>query len=63
MPPEADTHRINLERYEKDLLTESLEKHQWHRERAAASIGMPRRTFFRKMKKYGLVHDGRDSSS
>ena len=47
-------HRTSVERYEKDLIEASLAKHQWHRERAAASIGMARRTFFRKMKKYGL---------
>ncbi len=50
----SDDHRGSVERYEKNLIEESLIKHKWHREKAAASIGMARRTFFRKMKKYGL---------
>ncbi|MFZ1984242.1 MAG: sigma 54-interacting transcriptional regulator, partial [Desulfatitalea sp.] len=50
----SDDHRSSVERYEKDLIEASLTKHQWHREKAAASIGMARRTFFRKMKKFGF---------
>ncbi len=50
----SDDHKVSVEFYERDLIKASLEEHQWHRAKAAASIGMARRTFFRKMKKYGL---------
>ncbi len=40
--------------YEKTLLIRSLEKHQWHRGKAAESLGLPRRTFFRKLKRVGI---------
>lgn len=53
--PGADDHRACVERYEKDLIEASLIKHRWHREKAAAGIGMARRTFFRKMRKYGVA--------
>lgn len=51
---ETGGHRSAVEHYEKKLLEASLNQHQWHREKAAASLGMARRTFFRKMKKFGL---------
>ena len=40
--------------FEKNLLTEALEANQWRREKAAASLELPPRTFYRKIKKYGL---------
>ena len=40
--------------FEKALFLKALEQHHWHREKAAASLGLPRRTFFRKLKKFGL---------
>lgn len=40
--------------FEKNLLTEALEDNQWHREKAAASLELPPRTFYRKIKRYGL---------
>ena len=40
--------------FEKNLLTEALEANRWHREKAAASLELPPRTFYRKIKKYGL---------
>ena len=54
--PKGDDHKKSLARYEKELIEASLMQNQWHREKAAASIGMARRTFFRKMKKFGLTH-------
>jgi len=47
-------YKTLLEKFEKKLFLHALEKHQWHRERAAASLGLPRRTFFRKLAKVGL---------
>lgn len=43
-----------LAQFEKNLFLNALERHQWHRERAAASLNLPRRTFFRKLAKVGL---------
>jgi DNA-binding NtrC family response regulator len=47
-------HKFAVECYERDLIEASLIKHQGHREKAALDLGMARRTFFRKMKKFGL---------
>ncbi|MEA1923095.1 MAG: sigma 54-interacting transcriptional regulator [Pseudomonadota bacterium] len=46
-----------LEKFEKRVFLKALEKHQWHREKAAISLGLPRRTFFRKLSKIGLVKE------
>lgn len=40
--------------FEKKVILNALEKNKWHREKAAHSLGIPRRTFFRKIKKLGL---------
>ena len=42
------------ENFEKNLLAKALETNRWHREKAAASLELPSRTFYRKIKKYGL---------
>jgi len=42
------------ENFEKNLLTKALEANRWHREKAAASLELPPRTFYRKIKKHGL---------
>jgi transcriptional regulator with PAS, ATPase and Fis domain len=44
-----------LEALEKRLILKTLEQHQWHRIKTAATLGIPRRTLQRKMKKYGLM--------
>ncbi len=44
-----------LENFEKKIITRALEQNRWHREKTAAGLGLPPRTFFRKMKKYGLI--------
>lgn len=51
---EGMDYKTLLEQFEKKLFLHALEKHQWHRERAAASLGLPRRTFFRKLARVGL---------
>ncbi len=51
---EREDHKTAVERYERDLIEASLIKHQGRREKAALDLGMARRTFFRKMKKFGL---------
>lgn len=40
---------------EKWLITNVLEQYHWHRGKTAASLGIPRRSLQRKMKKYGLM--------
>ena len=49
------TFQAALENFEKKLITHALEQNRWHREKTAASLGLPHRTFFRKMKRYGLI--------
>ena len=47
-------YQTAMTEFEKALFVKALENHRWHRERAAASLGLSRRTFFRKLKKLGL---------
>ena len=39
---------------EKDQILEALTSCNWNRAKAAKLIGMPRRTFYRRLKKYGI---------
>jgi len=43
-----------VENFEKNLLSEALNANRWHREKTAISLQLPPRTFYRKIKKYGL---------
>ncbi|MCF8144683.1 MAG: sigma 54-interacting transcriptional regulator [Deltaproteobacteria bacterium] len=43
-----------VEHFEKDLLVKALENNQWHKARAAANLGISRRTLFRKLKNLEL---------
>jgi transcriptional regulator with PAS, ATPase and Fis domain len=49
------TFRDALDMLEKRLVLNVLEQHHWHRGKTAASLGIPRRSLQRKMKKYGLM--------
>ncbi|MFZ1985778.1 MAG: sigma 54-interacting transcriptional regulator [Desulfatitalea sp.] len=40
--------------YEKQVILQTLEKHLWHRGKAARQLGLDRKTLFAKMKRYGL---------
>jgi PAS domain S-box-containing protein len=42
------------ENFQKNLLVKALTANRWHREKAAASLELPPRTFYRKLKKYSL---------
>jgi len=44
-----------VKNFEKKLILKALNRNQWHRERAASDLGLPRRTFFRKMKDFELT--------
>jgi two-component system, NtrC family, response regulator AtoC len=39
---------------ERDRMIDALARHAWNQSLAAASLGMPRRTFCRRMKEYGI---------
>jgi PAS domain S-box-containing protein len=48
-------YQILISEFEKSLFLASLENHRWHRQKAAASLGLPLRTFYRKMKSLGIT--------
>ena len=53
----------NLEEWkahERMKILEALESAGWNRVRAAGKLGMPRRTFYRRLREYGIL-EGRDS--
>jgi DNA-binding NtrC family response regulator len=42
------------DRWERELIVEALKEHRWHRQKAAAALGMDRTTLWRKMKRYQI---------
>jgi serine/threonine-protein kinase PknK len=55
---EQDASATNLDEWkakEKARILEALEQNQWNRVRAAEQLGMPRRTFYRRLKDYGIL--------
>ena len=50
-----EDYKSAMEGFEKQLILRSLKAHRWHREKAAESLGVSRRTFFRKLKNLGIV--------
>lgn len=46
---------MTLKANEKDLIMKTLSENNWHRGRTAATLGIGRRTLYRKMQKLGLV--------
>jgi PAS domain S-box-containing protein len=47
--------RLEMEKYEKRLIIKALDKTRWHKTRAASMLGLPRRTFTRKLQHFGLM--------
>jgi len=47
---DLDNHRAN----EKDRILEALSACNWNRVKAAEVVGLPRRTFYRRLKEYGI---------
>lgn len=43
-----------IQAYEKKIISLALQRHRWHRARAAESLGINRRTLFKKMKQYAF---------
>ncbi len=58
LEPELDPELFDywglIQEFEKKIIAHALEKHRWHKEKTAASLGIPRRTFYRKLKKLGI---------
>lgn len=52
-----------LDNFEKQVLLNALEQHEWHRGATADHLDIPSRTLHRKMKKYDLTRPYRKSSS
>jgi len=44
-----------VEDFEKGIILKGLEYNQWHKAKAASTLGLPRRTFFRKLKYLGIT--------
>ena len=51
--PDLDYHGA-LERFEKDLILRALNKTRWNRSKVTRLLGIPRRTLYHKMKKFGI---------
>ncbi|SCY43366.1 sigma 54-interacting transcriptional regulator [Desulfoluna spongiiphila] len=54
-PDEFTDLKTVMNTFEKQVLTDILQKCHWHRERAAAMLKIHRKTLFGKMKKYDLM--------
>jgi len=56
-PPPANLEEWKA--HERRKILESLEAAGWNRVKAASRLGMPRRTFYRRLREYGIL-EGRD---
>ena len=54
LPDTPQDHRTAMQEFEKRLIVRALEQNNWHREKAAQRLKIPRRTFYRKLKNLGL---------
>ncbi len=55
LPDTPQDFQTAMQDFEKRLILHALEHHRWHREKAAQSLNIPRRTFFRKLKNLGIA--------
>lgn len=53
-PKGGEFHDV-MDDFEKKLILEVLEEYRWNKSKAAAKLGIPRRTLYRKMEKYGIA--------
>ena len=51
----SESFHVAMARCERNLLLNVLENNQWQREVAARTLGLPLRTFYRKLKKHNLI--------
>lgn len=54
-PPSDQSYKEAVESFEKKLIINALNRHNWNRNRVIDDIGIPRRTLYQKMKNYGLL--------
>ncbi len=47
--------RQALEAFEKEYISQALDRNRWHKGKAAAVLDIPERTFYRKLKRYQLI--------
>ena len=52
---QVEEFKMTLEAMERDHIMKALSEHNWHRGRTASTLGIDRKTLFRKMQKFGLV--------
>jgi len=62
VPPESGALQL-LQKYEKDLILEVLQRNRWNRSRAAKELGIHKTTLFRKIQKLGLQLPEKDGRS
>ncbi len=61
VPPAADGQPVAIRRearareQERARILEALEANGWNRSKAARALGIPRRTFYRRLKEYGIL--------
>lgn len=57
-PKDSRNHRefqAVMDEFEKKLILNVLEQHRWNKSKTAAALGIPRRTLYRKMERYGIA--------
>lgn len=47
---------VQVEAFEKRLISEALALIRWHRGKTSQRLGIDRKTLFNKMKRYGLLY-------
>jgi two-component system response regulator HydG len=47
--------RTLMESFEKKIIKSTLERHRWHKTKAASVLGIDRKTLFRKIKNYEIL--------
>jgi len=47
--------RTLMEKFEKKIITSTLERHRWHKTKAASILGIDRKTLFRKIKNHEIL--------
>lgn len=52
---ENTNYQILIDQFEKQVIEHTLQRNKWHREESAKSLGLPVRTFYRKLKKHNLI--------
>ena len=57
LPAEKQDHQAVMVETEKNLIIKALEVHQWNRKKAAEHTGIPLRSFYRKLKRYGIIQN------